>query len=57
MEQRLLLIALVTLTSACATPSFDAPKAESRAFTDTGGTRMGVAAGISEPNTSRPERT
>ena len=43
MKQRLLLIALVTLTSACATPSFDAPKTESRAFTDTGDTRMGVA--------------
>jgi putative cardiolipin synthase len=40
-KQRLLLIALVTLTSACATPSFDAPKTESRAFTDTGGTRLG----------------
>jgi len=40
-KQRLLLIALVTLTSACATPSFDAPKTESRAFADTGGTRMG----------------
>jgi putative cardiolipin synthase len=43
MKQRLLLIALVTLTSACATPNFDAPKTESRAFTDTDDTRMGVA--------------
>jgi putative cardiolipin synthase len=41
-KQRLLLIALAALTSACATPSFDAPKTESRAFMDTGGTRMGV---------------
>jgi putative cardiolipin synthase len=43
MKLRLFLIALVALTSACATPRFDAPKTESQAFTDTGGTRMGVA--------------
>jgi len=34
-------VVLVALTSACATPDFHAPKPESRAFTDTGDTRMG----------------
>jgi putative cardiolipin synthase len=36
-------LALLALTSACATPDFHAPKAESRAFTDTGDTRLGKA--------------
>jgi putative cardiolipin synthase len=40
-KQHLLLVVLVALTSACATPDFDVPKPESRAFTDTGDTPMG----------------
>jgi putative cardiolipin synthase len=40
----LFLIVLVTLTSACATPDFDAAKTESKAFTDTDDTRIGKAA-------------
>jgi putative cardiolipin synthase len=38
------LIALVALTTACATLDFDAAKTESKAFTDTGDTRMGRVA-------------
>jgi len=41
LKQCLLLIILVALASACATPDFDAPKPETRAFTDTDDTRMG----------------
>ena len=44
MKQSLSLIVLVTLLSACATPNFDAVKTESKAFTDTGDTRIGKAA-------------
>jgi putative cardiolipin synthase len=43
-KRRFLLIVLAMLTSACATPDFEAPKIESKAFTDTGDTRMGEAA-------------
>jgi putative cardiolipin synthase len=43
MKQRCLLVVLIALTSGCVTPDFDAPKTESRAFTDTGETRMGEA--------------
>jgi len=38
----IVLIAQVALTGACATPDFNALKTESRAFTDTGDTRLGV---------------
>jgi putative cardiolipin synthase len=43
-KQRLFLIILATLTSACATLDFDAAKTESKAFTDTRDTRIGKAA-------------
>jgi putative cardiolipin synthase len=42
-KQHLLLVVLIALTSACATPDFDAPKPESTAIAAAGDTRMDKA--------------